>query len=236
MRVIKELRNQTKDLDTKEFLEFFLTKYDQKIAFASSLGAEDQVLTHMIQSIKKDTKIFTLDTGRLANESYELLEKTNSKYGIRIEVFFPNSASVEEYVNKKGINAFYESIQNRKECCRIRKIEPLKRALRGLEVWITGLRASQSITRSDIQRVEFDESFKLIKINPLAHWSLDKVWEYINDNDVPFNKLHSLGYESIGCAPCSRAISEGEDIREGRWWWENPEHKECGLHIKGEQS
>ena len=229
---IKELKQKTDKFDTKELLEFFLKNYRGKIAFSSSLGVEDQVLTDIICSIDKDTKIFTLDTGRLPYESYDLLEKTNNRYSINIKVYFPLQKDVEEYVNNNSVNAFYNSLSLRKECCRIRKIEPLKRALNGIDVWITGLRADQSITRSNLERVEYDENFNVIKLNPLIFYSHDMVWDYVKENDVLVNELHFKGYPSIGCAPCTRAINDGEDIRSGRWWWENREHKECGLHIK----
>ncbi len=231
--MIDDLKKETKDLSIEEFLEFFLQKFGDKIAFSSSLGAEDQVLTDMLFKIKKDARVFTLDTGRLPYESYDVLDRTNLKYGVKIELFFPKYQSVESLVNTKGINSFYESVENRKECCHIRKIEPLKRALKTVDVWITGLRASQSVTRDKVQRVEFDEHFGVIKINPLIDWSEDDVWNYIKKNRVPYNKLHEQNYPSIGCAPCTRAVKEGEDIRAGRWWWESPEHKECGLHKEG---
>jgi phosphoadenosine phosphosulfate reductase len=160
------------------------------------------------------------------------MDSTNLKYNIKVNVFFPNNENVEELYKSHGINGFYESIDNRKACCNIRKMEPLKRALKPLKVWITGLRASQSITRVDTPLVEWDESFQVIKVNPLISWSEEDVWKFIKENRVPYNKLHDQGYPSIGCAPCTRAVKAGEDIRSGRWWWENPEHKECGLHAK----
>jgi phosphoadenosine phosphosulfate reductase len=226
------LIKQTEELNTQEFLQFFLEKYGEKIALSSSLGAEDQVLTDMLYKIKQSARVFTLDTGRLPYETYDVIDETNLKYGVKMELFFPNYKSVEKLVNEKGINSFYESIEHRKECCGIRKIEPLKRALETIDVWITGLRSSQAVTRDEMQRVEFDEHFGVIKINPLIDWSEDDVWDYIKANCVPYNKLHDQGFPSIGCKPCTRAVKEGEDIRSGRWWWENPEHKECGLHKK----
>ncbi len=231
--MIEELKKETKHLNTFEFLEFFLEKFGDKIALSSSLGAEDQVLTHMLYEIKKDARVFTLDTGRLPYETYDVIDEINLKYGVKIELFFPSNKSVEKLVNEKGINSFYESIENRKECCNIRKIEPLKRALKTLDVWITGLRSSQAVTRDKMQRVELDEHFGIIKINPLIHWSEDDVWDYIKKNSIPYNKLHDQNFPSIGCEPCTRAVEADEDIRAGRWWWEKPEHKECGLHKKG---
>lgn len=224
----KELENKT----PQEVLEYFLNKYGKKAALSSSFGAEDQVLTDMILNIDKNANIFTLDTGRLHPETYSVMDATNLKYGIKVNVFFPDTQKVQELYATQGINGFYESIQNRKTCCGVRKIEPLQRALKPLEVWITGLRASQSVTREELPMVEFDETNNVIKVSPLLHWSEEDVWNYIKTNKVPYNKLHDQGYPSIGCAPCTRPVEKGQDIRSGRWWWENPEHKECGLHVK----
>ncbi len=215
----------------EDLLREFLKEYSGKIVLATSFGAEDQVLTHMVVSIDPQTEIFTLDTGRLPEETYKVWEQTERFYGIKIKPFFPDRAEVEWLVLDQGINGFYESIENRKRCCRVRKIDPLKRALEKREVWITGLRREQSITRQDLTVVEYDETFGLIKLNPLLEWSTKQVWDYIKKHDIPYNSLHDRGYPSIGCAPCTRAVNEGEDIRGGRWWWESPEHKECGLHL-----
>ncbi len=229
---IKELNEKFKDKDTKELLEYFLKKYRGKIAFSSSFGAEDQVLTDLILKIDANAKIFTLDTGRLPYETYDVMDRTNLKYQTKIRVYFPRSKDVEKLYQEQGINGFYESIENRKECCYARKIVPLKRALNGVDVWITGLRAEQSSTRELMQLFEWDEGNRVIKLNPLILWSESDVWDYIRENGVPYNALHDKGYPSIGCAPCTRAVESGADIRSGRWWWESPEHKECGLHIK----
>lgn len=229
---VQQLNEQFSHLTAQEILEYFLKEYKHKIALSSSFGAEDQVLTHMILNIDKNTKIFTLDTGRLPYETYSVMDNTNLKYGIKVDVYFPDANEVEELYKTQGINGFYESIENRKKCCFVRKIKPLQRALKGLEVWITGLRASQSVTREQMQLVEYDEVNNVIKLNPLLTWSEQDVWDFIKENKVPYNKLHDQGYPSIGCAPCTRAVKEGDDIRSGRWWWENPEHKECGLHKK----
>lgn len=229
---VQQLNEQFSHLTAQEILEYFLKEYNHKIALSSSFGAEDQVLTHMILNIDKDTKIFTLDTGRLPYETYSVMDNTNLKYGIKVNVYFPDANEVEELYKTQGINGFYESIENRKKCCFVRKIKPLQRALKGLEVWITGLRASQSVTREQMQLVEYDEVNNVIKLNPLLTWNEQDVWDFIKTNKVPYNKLHDQGYPSIGCAPCTRAVKEGDDIRSGRWWWENPEHKECGLHKK----
>jgi phosphoadenosine phosphosulfate reductase len=216
----------------EEVLSFFTEKYADKITFSTSLGAEDQVITHMLAAISSKISIFTLDTGRLFPETLDLLDKTNKRYDIAIKVFFPSSRNVEAMVNSKGINLFYESIENRKECCHIRKILPMRRALAGAEAWISGLRAEQSVTRHDLQLVEWDKNFNLIKINPLREWTEKQLWDYIKANNIPYNLLHDKGFPSIGCQPCTRAIAPGEDVRAGRWWWERPELKECGLHRK----
>lgn len=230
--IIKKLNEEIKGLNTEEILKYFFDKYGNKMALSSSFGAEDQVLTDMLLKISKSANIFTLDTGRLPYETYDVMDGTNLKYGIKVNVIFPESADVEKIYQTQGINGFYESIENRKACCFARKIAPLKRALKDVDVWVTGLRASQSVTRESLDIVEWDEGNNVIKLNPLISWSEKDVWDYIKANHVPYNKLHDKGYPSIGCAPCTRAVKEGEDIRSGRWWWENPEHKECGLHIK----
>jgi len=217
-------------LSPQAILQFILQKHPNKVVFSTSLGAEDQVITAMLMQIDKNARIFTLDTGRLFPETYELIEKTEARYDMRIQLYFPDTQSVERMVSEKGINLFYYSVENRKLCCGIRKIEPLKRALAGNEIWITGLRKQQSPTRTDMNVAEYDTANNILKINPLLHWSEAMVWDYIHQNNVPFHALHSKGFPSIGCKPCTRAIEPGEDIRAGRWWWENPETKECGLH------
>ncbi len=214
----------------EEVLDWFISGNAGKTAFATSLGAEDQVITRMIANLGKTADIFTLDTGRLFPEVYDLMDLTSKKYGLTIRVMFPDATEVEEMVRTKGINLFYDSIENRKLCCNIRKTRPLKRALKGLDSWITGLRKSQSVTRKDLHVVEWDEANGLIKVNPLIEWSEEMVWDYIRKHHVPYNKLHDQGFPSIGCQPCTRAIMPGEDVRAGRWWWENPETRECGLH------
>jgi phosphoadenosine phosphosulfate reductase len=218
---------------TTEILTYLLNHYKGRIAFASSLGAEDQVLTHMIAAIDPTVKIFTLDTGRLFPETYDLIDRTNSRYNIKMEVFFPDSEKVEPMVKEKGINLFYESVENRKLCCHIRKIEPLHRALEGYEMWMTGLRRDQSVTRNHFSLVEIDDNnHGRVKVNPLIDWSESDIWDFIKKHNIPYNKLHDRGFPSIGCQPCTRAIQPGEDLRAGRWWWEMPEHKECGLHQR----
>lgn len=211
-------------------LKHFLDLYGNRIALSSSLGLEDQILTDMVCKIRKDARIFTLDTGRLFPETYSLLDKTNIRYGTKIEVFFPDYVSVEKMVSAEGVNLFYDSIEKRQRCCRVRKLEPLKRAFKGLDVWICGLRREQSVTRHGMKLIEWDEANSLIKINPLINWTEADVWDYIGKNNVPYNVLHEKGFPSIGCQPCTRAVQAGEDIRAGRWWWESPDHRECGLH------
>jgi len=197
--------------------------------FASSFGEEDQVITHMIASQGLGINIFTLDTGRLFQETYDLIELTRLNYKISIDVLFPDQAMVEKYVKEKGINGFYESVENRKECCGIRKVHSLNRALAGADIWITGLRRSQSANRQQMQKVEWSPEHNLIKYNPLFDWSEEEMRQYIDLHKVPVNTLHKKGFASIGCAPCTRAIAPGEDLRAGRWWWEGTA-KECGLH------
>jgi phosphoadenosine phosphosulfate reductase len=230
---IGKLNLEFRHLDTKGVLEYFLKKYRAKIAMSSSFGAEDQVLTDLILKIDNEADIFTLDTGRLPQQTYDVMHRTNLKYKTKIRVYFPRSRDIEKLYHRQGVNGFYDSVENRKECCFVRKIAPLRRALNGVEVWVTGLRAEQSPTREEMQMLEWDEGNGVIKLNPLILWSEADVWSYIRENGVPYNALHDEGYPSIGCAPCTRAVEAGADIRSGRWWWENPEHKECGLHIKG---
>lgn len=199
--------------------------------FANSFGAEDMVLTDLIARHAPGIEIISLDTGRLHQETYDLMQETADHYGIRIEVFFPRHDLVEDYLAERGPNAFYDSVELRKQCCNIRKLEPLKRALSGRKAWITGLRREQSPTRSDLAVSEYDAANGLQKFSPLLDWSQGEVWSYIREHGVPYNALHDRGFPSIGCAPCTRAVTVGEDIRAGRWWWESPATKECGLHV-----
>jgi phosphoadenosine phosphosulfate reductase len=200
--------------------------------FANSLGAEDMVLTDIIVREQIGIQIFSLDTGRLPSETYDLMGRLKRHYGLTLEFYYPRHDLVESYTRANGINGFYDSIESRKACCHARKIEPLQRALAGKKAWITGLRAEQAVTRAGLAVREFDASNGLEKFNPLADWSEKEVWAYIHANAVPYNKLHDQGYPSIGCAPCTRAVAPGEHLRAGRWWWEDPTSKECGLHVK----
>lgn len=230
--LVNELNHRFKDSSTIAVLTYLLKHSKKNVALSSSFSIEDQALTDMMLTIKKDVNIFTLDTGRLPYETYDVMDATNLKYNITVNIFFPKSDNIENLYKTQGVNGFYESVENRKNCCYVRKLEPLKRALDGIDIWVTGLRASQSVTREDLELFEYDQTNQIIKVNPLINWSEDEVFNYIKENRVPYNKLYDQGYPSIGCAPCTRAVKKGDDIRSGRWWWENPEHKECGLHLK----
>ncbi|MBX9637331.1 MAG: phosphoadenylyl-sulfate reductase [Nitrosomonas sp.] len=200
------------------------------VTFANSLGAEDMVLTDIIDRYQLDIDMFSLDTGRLPQETYDLMQVVRERYKTPLRIYFPNVKQVEAYVAEHGVNGFYDSIELRKACCHIRKVEPLRRALQGKRAWITGMRSEQASTRSNLKVSAYDMDNRMQKVNPLLEWSNAEVWEYLKHYDVPYNKLHDKFYPSIGCAPCTRAITPGEDIRSGRWWWEAPENKECGLH------
>lgn len=229
--LVEELIQRTKNLSIEETLAFLANEFSEKVVFSTSFGQEDQVITALIAINELPIKIFTLDTGRLFQETYDVFHKTLKKYKVNIQTFYPETSQVENLLNTKGPNSFYESVENRKECCFIRKVVPLKKGLAGNKVWITGLRAEQSENRNDLALFEYDAHFDIIKFNPLLKWTLAEVQKYIDDNNVPQNSLHKKGFISIGCAPCTRAIVEGEDIRAGRWSWESS-HKECGLHQK----
>ncbi|HAV35618.1 MAG TPA: phosphoadenylyl-sulfate reductase [Massilia sp.] len=220
----------TRVQDTRAILERIAAEFTPAV-FASSLAAEDMVLTDLILKNKLPIGIFSLETGRLHQETLAVLEQVKAHYGYEIALFRPQIEAVDAYVAANGLNAFYDSVEMRRECCRVRKVEPLGRALLGNKAWITGQRRAQSATRSDLRVEEDDPAHFMTKFNPLADWSEEEVWEYIRTNNVPYNALHDRGYPSIGCEPCTRAIQPGEDVRAGRWWWENPESKECGLHV-----
>jgi phosphoadenosine phosphosulfate reductase len=223
---LKELENKS----IEEQLSFLVSKFKNKIVFSTSFGQEDQVITDIIFRNNLDIKVFTLDTGRIFEETYKVLNQTIQNYQKKIDVYFPDKEMVENLVREKGPFSFYESVENRKECCHIRKVVPLKRALAGMECWISGLRAEQSEARKDLPLFSWDDNFKIFKFNPLKDWTLDQVINYLKENSVPYNILHDKGFISIGCAPCTRAIKPGETIRQGRWWWEDHTKKECGLH------
>ena len=227
---IQEYIEKTKGFSAQEIIKFAYAEFGSRVNFASSLGEEDQVIIDIISKNVSQIEIFTLDTGRLFPETYELMAKIQKKYPMNFTIYYPKTEDVEAMVTDKGINLFYESIENRKLCCGVRKVALLKRALSQVDAWICGLRRSQSVTRTNLQTFEWDEGNQKIKINPLVDWDFKEVQNYIKDNKVDVNPLHQQGFLSIGCACCTRAIKEGEDIRAGRWWWEDPEKKECGLH------
>jgi phosphoadenosine phosphosulfate reductase len=204
----------------------------ERVVLASSLSLEDQILTHLLCAVHAHPRIFTLDTGRLFPETYETMERTMQRYGFRYEVLAPDTRELEEMVRTHGPNLFYRSVELRQLCCAVRKTHPLRRVLATADAWLCGLRREQSVTRRSVEQVEWDEAFGLCKINPLLDWTEPQVREYIRENQIPCNALHDQGYPSVGCAPCTRAVKAGEDIRAGRWWWENPEHRECGLHVR----
>jgi len=230
MEHLSELQSIFESSPVEEALRQVTQLFPDRVRFSSSLGQEDQVLTDIIARHNIPVNIFTIDTGRLFNEAYDTLEKTRARYRLNIDVYFPQADAVQAMVNEHGVNLFYDSVVNRQTCCNVRKVEPLNRALKNTSVWITGLRASQTDHRKNIPVVEWLSDKEIYKINPLLHWSFEDVLNYISAFSVPYNSLHDKGFISIGCAPCTRAIEEGEDPRAGRWWWE-ASHKECGLHL-----
>ena len=219
-------------------LSWALDKFSPQVALACSFQAEESVLIDMMHRLRgSDFRIFTLDTGRLNQETYDCMDAMRARYGVSIEVYFPDALEVQDMVRAKGLNLFYNSVEDRKLCCAVRKVAPLKRALNGLAAWMTGLRRDQALSRGEVRKVEVDRDHGgIVKINPLVDWSSDQVWRYIRERNLPFNWLHTQGYPSIGCAPCTRAVKPSEDARAGRWWWEDSEKKECGLHIPSEAS
>jgi len=232
-----ELLEPLDDKGPQDVLKWALNKFHPRIALASSFGAEDVALIDMMCKIIPKPRVFTIDTGRLHQETYDIMDRVRSRYGIVIEAYFPQASAVEKMVRENGPNLFYDSVDLRRLCCEVRKVEPLKRALSNLDAWITGLRREQASTRSDIKKIELDEVHgNMVKINPLADWTYNQVWDYIRKYNVPYNELHDLGYPSIGCAPCTKAVKPGEDPRAGRWWWEQGFHKECGLHLKPKEN
>jgi phosphoadenosine phosphosulfate reductase len=229
LEVLEAINAQSVTLSIDEIISLAIARLGTKAVFSTSFGAEDQVITHVLAEKHLPVDILTLDTGRLFNETLETFERTSSRYGRIIKTLFPDPEDVESYVDTNGINAFYGSVDLRKECCAIRKVKPLERGLKGYGIWITGLRADQSENRSGLRFLEWDDRFEIVKLNPLLRWTFNEVMEFIRSHDIPYNTLHDKGFVSIGCAPCTRAIGEGEDSRAGRWWWESSK-KECGLH------
>lgn len=231
MKSVEELNNMAESLDRIEALRFLAETFQGKIVFTTSFGYEDQVITDMIFKNNIDIQVVTLDTGRLFKETYKVFSQTLDTYKKEIKVYYPNGEAVENLMTQKGPFSFYNSVENRKECCHIRKVEPLNRALNGVELWITGIRAEQSPNRQGMTYFEMDEQRQIIKYNPLLHWTFEEVKQYVKENHVPYNVLHDKGFVSIGCEPCTRAIHPGDDFRAGRWWWESDSKKECGLHT-----
>lgn len=229
--IIAELLYQSNGLSIAAFIDVLVKKFPGQVTFSTSFSYEDQVITNEILANGLPVKIFTLDTGRMFAETYSVWNSTNEKYNTKIKAYYPKADALQEFVEAKGPNSFYESVDNRKQCCFIRKVEPLKRALAENAVWITGLRAEHSSDRHDLPILEWDESNQVIKYHPILHWNTEEVKAYISKNHVPYNPLHDKGFVSIGCAPCTRAIKPGEDFRAGRWWWEDADKKECGLHV-----
>jgi phosphoadenosine phosphosulfate reductase len=232
MNLCEEYVKELKELDAAGILKWAARTFGARVSLATSFGAEDQVLTDLWARIGKPARLFTLDTGRLFQETYDVMQATVKRYAIRCEVYAPDAEDLARLVETDGPNLFYDSIEKRKACCAVRKTKPLARALAGLEAWITGLRRDQSITRTDTEPVEWDEDHGLYRICPLYEWTEDRVWAYIREQNLPHNTLHAKGYRSIGCAPCTRAVAQEDDVRSGRWWWELPEHRECGLHNR----
>lgn len=225
------IAQQAEALSIEEVITALAAEFPGQVTFSTSFSFEDQLIAHKILSNQLPVSIFTLDTGRLFAETYSVWSATNERYHTQIKAYYPDHSLLEPFVAQKGPNSFYESVENRKECCYIRKVEPLKRALKDNAVWITGLRAEHSANRHDMPQVEWDETNQVIKYHPILHWTTEEVKEYINTNNIPYNPLHDKGFVSIGCAPCTRAIKPGEDFRAGRWWWEDNTKKECGLHV-----
>ena len=228
-----EITPDLEQASAETVLRWALETFSPQIALACSFQAEGSVLIDMMHRLRgSDFRIFTLDTGRLNQETYDCMDAIRARYGVSVEVYFPDALKVQDMVRAKGLNLFYNSVEDRQLCCAVRKIEPLNRALTGLKAWMTGLRREQAVTRGAVRKIELDRSHNnIVKINPLVDWSYDQVWSYVRENNVPFHRLHKQGYPSIGCAPCTRAVNPGEDLRAGRWWWEKPETKECGLHV-----
>jgi len=230
MNNLREIESLVSRKSILESLKILSQKFENQIVFSTSFGMEDQVITDFIFSNNLPIKVFTLDTGRQFQETYSTWNKTQMHYLKHIDVYFPNTQSVETLLQKKGPNSFYDSIENRKECCHIRKVEPLNRALKNQKIWVTGIRAEQSANRTDMNNLEFDAAHDLVKFHPLFDWSFEEVKKYVSEKSIPYNPLHDHRFVSIGCAPCTRAVREGEDFRAGRWWWEDTSKKECGLH------
>ncbi|MEH7889960.1 phosphoadenylyl-sulfate reductase [Elizabethkingia meningoseptica] len=223
------LEGTSENSSDKDFLQLLVDRFPNEVIFSTSFSYEDQVVTHLIKNL--DIAVFTLDTGRLFEQTYETWSATKAFFKKEIEAFYPDAEQLRQFVTENGPDSFYRSVENRKACCDIRKVQPLKKALQGYKVWITGLRAEHSANRQNMSQLEWDADNQIIKYHPLLHWTSQQVKDYVKENRLPYNYLHEKGFVSIGCAPCTRAIQEGEDFRAGRWWWEDANKKECGLHI-----
>ncbi len=228
---VQDIISKIQGLKEEEALRLLVSLFEGTTVFSTSFSSEDQVITDMLAQHKIPAAIFTLDTGRLFPETYSTWNNTLERYHTTITAYYPDAIALQQFVAEKGPNSFYESVDNRKTCCGIRKVEPLQRALKGKQLWVTGIRAEHSSGRHDMPQVEWDASNNIIKFHPLLHWTTDDVKKYISENNVPYNPLHDKGFVSIGCAPCTRAVRPGEDFRAGRWWWEDSSKKECGLHV-----
>jgi len=226
------LESSLRDRPPEEIISWAAATFSGRVKVSTGFGAEGVVVLDMLSNVAPQIRVFTLDTGRLPEDTYDVMERIRHRYGLQIEVYFPDRERLERLVSSKGLYSFRRSVEERQECCHVRKVEPLQRAMDGLDAWITGLRWEQAVTRNEARAIEWDETHQLLKINPLVNWTEEDVWRYIRANDVPYNALHERGYPSIGCAPCTRAIARGEHIRAGRWWWELPEHRECGIHRR----
>lgn len=227
---VKEIKEIIGGKKGVELLKTIASLFPNEVVFSTSFGIEDQVITEWIGKNNINIEIFTLDTGRLFKETYSLWSRTLERYQLHIKTYTADTTLLEDFISRKGPNSFYESVENRKECCRIRKIEPLQRAIKGKKIWVTGIRSDQSINRHDMDFIEYDEANQILKIHPLFDWTFEEVKNYCKEQHIPYNVLHDKGFPSIGCQPCTRAIQEGEDFRAGRWWWEDQSKKECGLH------
>jgi phosphoadenosine phosphosulfate reductase len=230
-----ELLNELRGKEITEQLGILVSRFPGQVVFSTSFGLEDQTITFFIANGNIPVKVFTLDTGRIFPETYSTWSRTIEKYNLVISAFYPDAVALQQFVSVKGPNSFYESVDNRRQCCNLRKVEPLQRALKGNKIWVTGIRAEQSSNRQDLPAVEWDEANQVIKFHPLLNWTWGQLKQFVSKNDIPYNSLHDKGFVSIGCAPCTRAIKPGEDFRAGRWWWEDNNKKECGLHSTQEK-
>lgn len=232
---VKNLNREFEQSSPEDILAWASQNLGRSVALATSFQVQGMVLVDMFAKANPEARIFTLDTGRLHSHTYDAMERTREKYGINIEVLFPDRDEVEEMVTSRGVNLFYKSVENRRLCCQVRKTNPLNGYLKTLDGWITSIRADQTAQRAESSKFEIDYLHgRMLKINPMLDWTTEQVWDYVRKNDVPYNKLHDMGYPSIGCAPCTRAVEEGEDPRAGRWWWEQGSDKECGIHFSHE--